>query len=283
MVKAADRARNPARSSVWLENQEGEGRDNRAARGGSGPGGLDRDRIVASSIRMLDEEGLAKLSMRKLATELNVTAMSLYWYVDTKDDIIEYAVDTCYGEIDLAAIEAAEGWRERIRLLALEYRRMLVRHPWMSPCAGQYLNIGPNAIAVGNRIQQTIRDTGLPLSRTPSAMSAVFQFVYGYGTIEGQFARVAQQAGMSQDKFYTDSMDAFREDERFREALEDMTEVIDERLSHGGVTEIWDRDFSYALDVLIAGIEVMVERGRAEAEAEAEAGKAAEEDKAAAE
>ncbi|MFE7410705.1 TetR/AcrR family transcriptional regulator [Streptomyces laurentii] len=264
MVKAADRAKNPARSSVWLEtNKRG-----RAARGGSGPAGLDRDRIVGTSIRMLDEEGLAKLSMRRLATELNVTAMSLYWYVDTKDDIIEYALDTCYGEVDLAAVVAADGWRERIRLLATEYRRMLVRHPWMSAVAGQYLNVGPYAIAVGSEMQRAVRDTGLPLSRTPSAMSAVFQFVYGYGTLEGQFGRVAQQAGMSQDDFYTDSVAAFREDEQFAEALEDMNEVLDERLSHGSVDEIWDRDFDYALDVLIAGIEVMVERGRAEAAAE---------------
>ncbi|MFI8824109.1 TetR/AcrR family transcriptional regulator [Streptomyces sp. NPDC053431] len=252
MVKAADRAKNPARSSVWLEN--------RAARSGGGPAGLDRERIVAAAIRMLDEEGLAKLSMRKLATELNVTAMSLYWYVDTKDDIIEYAVDTCYGEVDLAAVDAAGDWRDRIRVIALDYRRMLVRHPWMSASAGQYLNIGPNALAVGVKIQDAIRGTGLPLDRQPSAMSAVFQFVYGYGTIEAQFQRRAAEAGMSQDDFYGESMKAFRDEPSFAEALAPMTDILDERASHGSVTEIWDRDFDYALDVLVAGIEVMVDR-----------------------
>ncbi|MEU8540037.1 TetR/AcrR family transcriptional regulator C-terminal domain-containing protein [Streptomyces sp. NPDC048717] len=267
MVRAADRAKNPTRSSVWLE-QDKESRAARGVSGGSGPAGLDRERIVAASIRMLDEDGLAKLSMRRLATELNVTAMSLYWYVDTKDDIIEYAIDSCYEEIDLAEVAAADGWRERIRVLALAYRRMLTRHQWLSACMGQYLNVGPHAIAVGNEMQRAIRDTGLPLSRVPSAMSAVFQFVYGYGTIEGQFTRVAQQAGMSQDDFYTGTIKAFREEEQFKEVLEDMTDLLDERLSHGTVDEIWDRDFLYALDVLIAGIEVMVERGRGEAAAE---------------
>ncbi|MFF5783887.1 TetR/AcrR family transcriptional regulator [Streptomyces sp. NPDC012693] len=253
MVKAADRARNPARSSVWLEN--------RAARGGGGPAGLDRERIVTAAMRMLDEEGLSGLSMRKLATELGVTAMSLYWYVDTKDDIIEYAIDTAYGEIDLAAVDAAGGWRERTRVLALDYRRMLVRHPWMSPCAGQYLNIGPHAIAVGGKIQEAVKDTGLPLDRQPSAMSAVFQFVYGYGTIQSQFQRRAAEAGMSQDDFYGESIKAFRDDPAFLEALEPMAEILDERASHGSVSQIWDRDFDYALDVLIAGIETMVARG----------------------
>ncbi|ALO09787.1 TetR family transcriptional regulator [Streptomyces venezuelae] len=252
MVKAADRAKNPARSSVWLEE--------RAARSGGGPAGLDRDRIVATSIRMLDEEGLSKLSMRKLATELGVTAMSLYWYVDTKDDIIEFAMDSVYGEIDLAAVDAAGDWRERIRVLALEYRRMLVRHAWMSPSAGRYLNIGPKAIAVGGKIHDAIRDTGLSLERRPSAMSAVFQFVYGYGTIESQFGRRAADVGMSQDEFYVDAVKAFRDDSEFQARAGDIKELLDERASHGSVSAVWDRDFAYALDVLVAGIEVMVAR-----------------------
>ncbi|WP_395361706.1 TetR/AcrR family transcriptional regulator [Streptomyces sp. YH02] len=252
MVKAADRAKNPARSSVWLEK--------RAARSGGGPAGLDRDRIVATAMRMLDEEGLAKLSMRKLAAELNVTAMSLYWYVDTKDDIIEFAMDRAYGEFDLAAVDAAADWRDRIHVLALEYRRMLVGHPWMSPSTGQYLNIGPNAIAVGQKIHEAIRETGLPLERQPSAMAAVFQFVYGYGTIEAQFDRRAAEAGMSQDEFYVDSIKAFRDDPAFVDQAKGMKEILDERVSHGSVSVIWDRDFAYALDVLVAGIESMVSR-----------------------
>ncbi|MEU3606574.1 TetR/AcrR family transcriptional regulator [Streptomyces sp. NPDC035033] len=252
MVKAADRDRNPAGSSVWLER--------RAARTGGGPAGLDRDRIVAASVRMLDRDGLAKLSMRRLAAELGVTAMSLYWYVDTKDDIIEYAIDTVYGEIGLAAVDEGRDWRERLRTLALQYRRMLVRHPWMSPCAGQYLNIGPNAIAVGAKIQETIAATGLPLSRRPSAMSAVFQFVYGYGTIEAQFGRRAAEAGMDSDDFYGASIKAFRDDPAFMESLQPMVDLLDERASHGSVSDIWDRDFAFALDLLVAGIEVMVVR-----------------------
>ncbi|MEV4944569.1 TetR/AcrR family transcriptional regulator C-terminal domain-containing protein [Streptomyces sp. NPDC053755] len=252
MVKAADRAKNPARSSVWLEN--------RAARAGGGPAGLDRDRIVAASIRMLDEEGLGKLSMRKLAAELGVTAMSLYWYVDTKDDIIEFALDAVYQEIDLAAVDAAQGWQGRIRALALAYRRMLARHAWVSPCVGSYLNIGPRSLAVSRKIQEAVRDTGLPLHGRPGAMAAVFQFVYGYGTVEAQFDRRAEEAGMSHDDFYTQSVAAFRDDPDFAAQIEDMRDLLDERASHGSVSDIWERDFAYALDILIAGIEVMAAR-----------------------
>ncbi|MER8042538.1 TetR/AcrR family transcriptional regulator C-terminal domain-containing protein [Streptomyces sp. NPDC094032] len=251
MVKAADRAKNPARSSVWLEH--------RAARSGGGPAGLDRERIVTTAIRMLDEDGLAKLSMRRLATELNVTAMSLYWYVDTKDDIIEFALDAVHGEIDLAAVEAAGSWQERLRILSNGYRRMLVRHPWVSPISGTYLNIGPCAVAVSRAIYCLIESTGLPLDSQPGATSAVFQFVYGFGTVEGHFERRAADTGMTQDEYYREAVDAFADEPRFADDLKIMRPVIEQRAARS-MQSLWDRDFDYALDVLIAGIEVMVAR-----------------------
>lgn len=253
MVKAADRAKNPARSSVWLEN--------RAARSGGGPAGLDRERIVATAIRMLDEDGLAKLSMRRLATELNVTAMSLYWYVDTKDDIIEFALDAVHGMIDLAAVAAAGSWQERLRLMAGDYRRMLVAHPWVSSISGTYLNVGPLAVAVAKDIYHLIESTGLPLDGRPGATSAVFQFVYGFGTVEGHFERRAAETGMTQDEYYREAVDAFVDEPRFAEDLKIMRPVIDERAARP-MDALWDRDFDYALDVLIAGIEVMVARAQ---------------------
>ncbi|MFF7179775.1 TetR/AcrR family transcriptional regulator C-terminal domain-containing protein [Streptomyces sp. NPDC008121] len=252
MVKAADRARNPARSSVWMEN--------RAARPGGGPAGLDRDRIVAASIRMLDEEGLAGLSMRKLASELGVTAMSLYWYVDTKDDIIEFALDAAYADIDLAPVTATDDWRDRLRALALGYRRMLVRHPWVSTCTALYLNVGPKALAVGTAIQDAVRATGLPVRGQPGALAAVFQFVYGYGTVEALFARRSAEAGMTPDEFYRESVAAFRDEPQFSEPMAKMKELFAERASHPSVDDIWDGDFAYALDIMVAGIETMVAR-----------------------
>src|SRR4051812_682970 len=101
MVKAAERAGRPARASVWLD---GKARRGGGTRGGQ-PSGLDRDRITGATVRLLDAEGLARFSMRRLAAELNVTAMSVYWYVDTKDDLLELALDAAYGEMRLPGAE----------------------------------------------------------------------------------------------------------------------------------------------------------------------------------
>ena len=133
MVSAADRAKGPARTSVWLERQGGPGR---GAESGQ-PAGLDRDKIIAATVRLLDAEGAAKFSMRRLAAELNVTAMSVYWYVDTKDDLLELALDAVFGTIPLPRRERGRAdWREQLRELATGYRGLLVRHPWVSPLIG---------------------------------------------------------------------------------------------------------------------------------------------------
>lgn len=102
----------------------GQGPRNGAGRRSDQPTGLDRDRITEATVRLLDEEGLAKFSMRRLAAELNVTAMSVYWYVDTKDDLLELALDAAAGEMNLPDAESVTPgrWRETLRELASEYR-----------------------------------------------------------------------------------------------------------------------------------------------------------------
>ncbi|MEU2586704.1 TetR/AcrR family transcriptional regulator [Streptomyces avermitilis] len=257
MVRAADRAERPARTSVWLEGKVSRGG---GARGGGQPSGLDRDRITRATVRLLDAEGLARFSMRRLAAELNVTAMSVYWYVDTKDDLLELALDAAFGELRLPTADADEDWREQLRALATEYRGLLVRHPWLSPLAGTYLNIGPHSLDFSLTVQRVIRRTGLPAHGQMGAISAVFQFVYGFGTIEGHFIERCSAAGMSQDDYFRQAMSAVTEAPEVGEAVHQSADLMEAR---GGdtVQEMRERDFTFALETLIAGIEAMVERG----------------------
>ncbi|MFE1287653.1 TetR/AcrR family transcriptional regulator [Streptomyces sp. NPDC058751] len=211
MAGAADGAKRPGRTSVWLEGGAPRGR---AARGGGRPSGLDRERITAATVRLLDADGIAGFSMRRLAAELNVTAMSVYWYVDTKDELLELALDAVLGELELPEAESEDDWRDRLRGLATGYRALLVRHPWVSGLIGNFLNIGPRAVAFSVCVRRVIRDTGMPAYGWTGAMSAVLQFVYG-----SHFAGVA---GLGE--------------------------------------ETRERDFGFALELLIAGIEAMVPR-----------------------
>jgi AcrR family transcriptional regulator len=140
--------------------------------------------------------------MRRPAAELDVTAMSVYWYVDTKDDLLEQALDQAFDEMRLPPADSDEDWRDQLRTLAEQYRSVLVRHPWVSRLAGTFLNIGPHALDFSLAVQRVIRRTGLPARGRAGAISAVSQFVYGFGTIEGHFVQRCADAGMTQDEYF---------------------------------------------------------------------------------
>ncbi|QEU93273.1 TetR/AcrR family transcriptional regulator [Streptomyces kanamyceticus] len=260
---AAARTQRQARTSVWLQEKTPRGR----GRKGDHPSGLDRDRITEATIRLLDAEGLAKFSMRRLAGELDVTAMSVYWYVDTKDDLLELALDAACGEMVLpdtdtdtdtdADAAPPGGWREQLRELADQYRALLIRHPWVSPLVGKYLNVGPKWLEFALAVQRAVQNTGLSADRQNGAIAAVFQFVYGFGTMEGLVTARSRAAGMTQDEYYREAVDAVREGLRSHELMQSADRLLEAR---GGATvaEMWDRDFTTALDLLMAGIEALL-------------------------
>lgn len=183
MVTPADPG--TARPSVWLAVRAGAAAP--ARRRSEAPAGLDRERITAAAVRLLDAEGLARFSMRRLAAGLGVTAMSLYWYVDTKHDLLELALDSALGELrefaeqEEPAGPPAEGWPGRLRSLARGYRRLLVDHPWVAPLTAAYPNIGPHARAFDAALHRLLDSTGLPDATRAGARLAVSQFLHGCG------------------------------------------------------------------------------------------------------
>src|SRR5262245_38091757 len=111
---------------------------------------LSREQIVRAAVDLLDEEGVAGLSMRKLAARLDAGATSLYWHVQTKDDLLDLVIDEAYGEVDVPDAELA-GWRAGVTLFAHSLRATLLRHPWLPAVVYSKPNIGPNAMSVGSR------------------------------------------------------------------------------------------------------------------------------------
>ncbi|MFE9842164.1 TetR/AcrR family transcriptional regulator [Streptomyces goshikiensis] len=190
MVTAADPEE--TRTSVWLTAARPPAQ---ARRRSEAPSGLDRERITAATVRLLDAEGLGRFSMRRLAADLGVTAMSLYWYVDTKHDLLELALDRALGELALPAAPepkpesppeagSAAGpaaWPGRLRVLACGYRKLLVAHPWVAPLTAAYPNIGPHARAFDAALQRLLDATGLAEARRTGAHLAVSYFLHGCG------------------------------------------------------------------------------------------------------
>jgi AcrR family transcriptional regulator len=89
---------------------------------------LSRERVLRAALAFADERGLEALSMRKLAQELGVEAMSLYNHVENKDDIVRGIIGLVVEEIDVPP--AGVDWKEALRRSAISLHTALTRHRW---------------------------------------------------------------------------------------------------------------------------------------------------------
>lgn len=149
---------------------------------------LTRDRIVQAAVEILDMRGQNGLTIRKLAEHLNAGAASLYWHVETRDDVLELALDSVLGEIPLPT-EPLEWDKELVRFLT-EWRQTLLRHPWSTSLFGFRPLLGPNALARSEHLRATLARTGLRGVDVTHAGYALSNFMLG-----SVATQVAWQAG----------------------------------------------------------------------------------------
>ncbi|MEV6347772.1 TetR/AcrR family transcriptional regulator [Actinoplanes sp. NPDC051851] len=157
---------------------------------------LSREQIVRAAIALLDAEGLAGLSMRKLGTSLGSGATSLYWYVATKDDLLELAIDEVMAEIYVP--EAGDtSWRTGASVYATSMRAALVRHPWVLGLLGTRPTFGPNAMRLGDRCVALLTHAGFSGMSVSYVGSLLSSHAIGSATTEAAFHHSAQRAGLT--------------------------------------------------------------------------------------
>jgi TetR/AcrR family transcriptional regulator, tetracycline repressor protein len=121
---------------------------------------ISRDAIVTAAIGLLDREGLAALSMRRLAEELGTGAASLYWHVGSKDGLLDLVLDEVIGEGKIPDPDP-EHWQEQLKQVARDQRAASLRHPWVVRVSIGRIPMGPNALRYSERILGILRAGGL--------------------------------------------------------------------------------------------------------------------------
>ncbi|WP_328450065.1 TetR/AcrR family transcriptional regulator C-terminal domain-containing protein [Amycolatopsis sp. NBC_00438] len=92
---------------------------------------LSRERVLRAAVGLADEHGLRALTMRRLAEELGAEAMSLYYHVAKKEDVLDGIVDAVAQEINEAVADiAAPDWKTAVRRRILAAREVFLRHRW---------------------------------------------------------------------------------------------------------------------------------------------------------
>ena len=122
---------------------------------------LTRDAIVDAALVLLDREGIAGLSMRRLAKELDVGAASLYWHVGDKEELLGLLLDRIVGESEVPDPDPAN-WQEQMKELGRESRRLLQRHRDAAQISMGRVPVGPNSMPVMERNLAILVAAGLP-------------------------------------------------------------------------------------------------------------------------
>jgi AcrR family transcriptional regulator len=143
---------------------------------------LTRERVLAAAVALADRGGIGSLSMRKLAQELGVEAMSLYHHVANKDDILDGLVDVVFAEIDLPS--GGEGWKAAMRRRAISAREALRRHPWATGLMESRPTPGAANLRHHDAVLGVLRGAGFSVELAAHAYSLLDSYIYGFALQE---------------------------------------------------------------------------------------------------
>ncbi|MCW4354436.1 TetR/AcrR family transcriptional regulator [Hoyosella sp. YIM 151337] len=139
---------------------------------------LSRERIVTTAVALADEKGAPGVTMRAVANQLGVEAMSLYNHVKNRDDLLDGMVDTVFSEIELPALGA--NWETAMRARAESARAALLRHPWAVSLMDSRSQPGPATLRHHDAVLGALRGGGFSVAMAVHAMSVMDSYLYGF-------------------------------------------------------------------------------------------------------
>jgi len=204
---------------------------------------LTRDRVLRAAVALADRDGVASLSMRKLAKELGVEAMSLYHHVAGKDALLDGMVDHVFGEIDLPAGE--RGWKEAMRQRAISARAALRRHPWAIALMESRSTPGPANLRHHDAVIGCLRQAGFSVALTAHAYSILDAYIYGFALQEASlpFDTPEETAEVAQSIMAEFPADAFPH----------LAELAVEHVLQPGYD--YGDEYGFGLDLILDGLE----------------------------
>ena len=202
---------------------------------------LTRQQVVTAAIELADRDGIDSISMRRLAQELGIEAMSLYTHVRNKEDLLDGIVDAVIGTIP---VHAGADWRTSLRQMALGARGVMLRHPWAPRAIETRTAPGPASLTYINAILGILRGGGFSIAQTHRALHILGSRLLGFT-----------------QELFDDSADADPEDAPslpagFAAAFPYAAEMA-LAVTHGGALGPCDDDgeFEFALDFILDGLD----------------------------
>ncbi len=211
---------------------------------------LTRETVIAAAVALADEQGLAKVSMRRLGEAVGVEAMSLYNHVRNKDDLLDGMVDRVFAELTLPA--PGDDWREAMRRRGASLRDALRRHPWAVGLMESRRGPGPATLRHHDAVIGCLRTAGFGVALAAHAFSALDSYLYGFALQERTlpFETPEETAALA-----TEMLAAFPVDE-----YPHLAEMTADHVLRPGYD--FGDEFAFGLDLVLDGLAQRFAAGR---------------------
>jgi AcrR family transcriptional regulator len=197
--------------------------------------------VLKAAIKMADESGLDGLTMRRLAQSLGSEVMSLYYYVQSKDALLDDILDAVVGEI--GPVAAGSGWKDEIRQIAISANEMLERHPWAAGLMMSPARVRSSRMRYMESLLGRLRRAGFSAEMTDRAYHALDSHIIGSAVWETGYS--AGSSGL--DDYAERFLRSFSEDE--------FPYLAEHVRQHMAIPAAGETTFAFGLDLILDGLE----------------------------
>lgn len=220
--------------------------------------GLSLEQIVEAGIRVANAEGIGGVSMGRVAKELGASAMSLYRYVASKDELLALMIDGAFGQVDAALADGT--WRERLKQWAEIELTGYRQFPWILRIPVTGAPIMPNQIWFMEQGLRALGGTGLEEHEKLSAVLLVTSFTRSFAMLSGDIAAALESGDPTTARVMPD-YGALIKKLTTREEYPALHAVVDAGTFEGDDEfDDLEYDFRFGLERVLDGIETLVNR-----------------------
>lgn len=205
--------------------------------------GLSRAQIIQTALAIIDRDGVAGLSMRKLGGELGVDAMAIYYYLPNKSALFDGVIEAVYADARLAELPRTGTWREQLTDFVNRLRGAIRRHPNALPVVATRPAYVPSMLEFGEYALGVAMAAGFPAADAIDMVNCLATYTIGHVLAElgepvGGDTLAAEDitALLTPDAFpnlakaFADGYD-YRPDAQYALGLEAMLDGFERRLS----------------------------------------------------
>ncbi|MES2059241.1 MAG: TetR/AcrR family transcriptional regulator [Pseudomonadota bacterium] len=224
----------------------------RPTRGSRGPQpSRDREAITRTAITIADREGVAAVSMRRIAAEIGTGTSSLYRYFARKDDLLNLMVD---GALAGGDSRSSGDWRADMRQVAEGLRARFKDHPWLCSALAGKPTLGPNRMRTLEQSLSLLEATKLSLTERLTIIDTVASYVRGYVASEVADIAARAQSGLAEEQW--DSDQAEYAESLKRSGSYPLSAALFIELEKTESEHRQSEGFSAGLDIILDGIQV---------------------------